>query len=83
MFSEAKLRYVDLKELHDLHDSSPFGYFVCKIIVVMERERSKSLKVHQTLISNRIHGALMLAQFTKICKQTQLYRGASVTGHDQ
>ena len=24
-FSEAKLRYVDLKELHDLHDISPLG----------------------------------------------------------
>ena len=39
--SEAKLRYADLKELYDLHDISPFGYYACKIIDAMEREYSK------------------------------------------
>ena len=37
-FGEAKLRKVDLKELHDLLDISPFGYYTCKIIDAMERE---------------------------------------------
>ena len=41
-FSEAKLRYVDLKELHVLHDISPSGYYTCKIIDAMEREYFKT-----------------------------------------
>ena len=31
MFSEAKLRWVDWKEFHDLYDISTLGYYVWKI----------------------------------------------------
>ena len=41
-FSEAKPREGDLKEMHDLHDISPFGYYACQIIDAMEREYSKT-----------------------------------------
>ena len=41
-FSEAKIRLVDLKELHGLHDISPFGYYACKMVDAMEREYSKT-----------------------------------------
>ena len=48
----------------------------------MEREYSKTLKVHLTLITNRIYGALMLAQFTKNGIDTTLKRKACVTDHE-
>ena len=41
-FSEAKPRWVNLKEMHDLHDISPFGYYACQIIDAMEREYSET-----------------------------------------
>ena len=40
--SEANFRYVDLKELHDLRDISPLGYYACKSIDAVEREYSKT-----------------------------------------
>ena len=49
----------------------------------MEREYSKTWKVHQTLIINRIHGALILSQFIKNGEDTKPYRKASVTDLDQ
>ena len=46
---EAKRRYANLKELHDLHDLTFLG--LCMLIIdAMEREYSKTLKVHHTLI---------------------------------
>ena len=39
---------------------------VCKIIDVMEREKSKTSKVHQAFKTNQIQGVLMLAQSTKL-----------------
>ena len=44
----------------------------------MEREYSKTKKVHLTLITNRIYGKLMLAQFTKNGIDTTLKRKACV-----
>ena len=41
-FSEAKPQWGDLKEMHALHDISPFGYYACQIIDAMEREYSKT-----------------------------------------
>ena len=41
-FSEAKFRWVDLKEMLDLHDILPFGYYACKIVDAMERKYSKT-----------------------------------------
>ena len=81
--SEAKLRLVDFKELHDLHDITPFGYYACKIMDAIEREYSETHKVHCTLITNCMYGALMLAEFVKINKETELYRKASDTDLDQ
>ena len=43
-FSEAKPRRVDLKEMHDLHDISPFGYYACQIIDTMEKNIPKHRK---------------------------------------
>ena len=53
---------IDLRELHDLYDISTFGYYVCKIIYLMEREYSKTLTCRQTLITKCIYRARMLAQ---------------------
>ena len=72
-----------MKELHDLHDISPFGSYAFKIIDAIEREYSKIQKVHHTSITNCMYGALMLAEFTKNDKDTELYRKVSVPDLEQ
>ena len=49
----------------------------------MERENSKTQKVCQTLKTKRIHGVLMLAQFTNNGIDTKIYRKAWVIYLDQ
>ena len=49
----------------------------------MERENSKTTKVQQTVITNRIQWALMLAQLTINGIDTKLYRKACVTDIDK
>ena len=49
-----------LNGVHDLHDTSTFGYYGTKIIGVAERECSNTAENHQTYITNRIHEALVL-----------------------
>ena len=55
--------------LHDLHDISAFGYYGSKIVVVVERECSKPSENQQTLITNRLHETLVLAQNKKKTKK--------------
>ena len=43
--SEAKLSYVDLNGLHDLHDISTSGYYEGKKTSTVEREYSKTNKI--------------------------------------
>ena len=82
-FSDAKLRYVDLNGLHDLHDTSTFKYYESKITGVVEREYSKITKNHQTLLSNRISEAPILAQYRENDKDIKLCGKASTTDLDQ
>ena len=51
--------------LHDLHDISAFGYYGSQIVVLVERECSKPAENQQTLITNRLHETLVLAQNTQ------------------
>ena len=47
--------------------------------VVLDSINSKTLKDHQTLITNRMYRALMPPELTKNDKDTELYQKASVT----
>ena len=48
--------------LHDLHDISAFVYYGSQIVVVVERECSKSAENQQILIKNRLQETLVLVQ---------------------
>ena len=43
-----------MKEMHDLHDISLFGYFACKIIDAMEREYSR-ITENSSHFDNKLH----------------------------
>ena len=53
-----------LNGLHDLHDIWTFGYYGSQSIVMAERECSNTAEYHQTFTTNRIHEALVWAQYT-------------------
>ena len=50
LFSEAKLWLVNLKCLHDLHDTSVFGCYEREITDMIERKYFKTMKNHQKWI---------------------------------
>ena len=81
--SEAKLLYVDLNGLHDLHDISTFGYYEDEKTSKIEREYSKIKKTHQNLITKRKRKVPYLAQYTKIGKVIKRFRTEAFTDLDQ
>ena len=81
--SEAKLLYVDLNGLHDLHDISTSGYYEGEKTSKIEREYSKTKKNHQKLKTKRKRKAPYLAQYTQIGKVTKRFRTAALTDLDQ
>ena len=64
--------------LHDLHDISTFGYYGSQIVVVIEKECSKSAENHQIIITNRLQETLVLAQNTQNNKYIKIFRKASL-----
>ena len=72
-FSEATLRHVSLNGLHDLHDISAFGYYGIQIVNVVERECSKPVENHQTLMTNRLQETQVLAQNTQNNEKIKIF----------
>ena len=64
--------------LHDLHDISAFGYYGSQMVVAVERECSKLVENHQTLITNRLQETLVLAQNTQNNEKIKILRKASL-----
>ena len=81
--SDAKLLWVDLNGLHDLHDISTSGYYEGEKTSTVEREYSRTKKNHQKLITKRKRKAPYLAQYTKICKVIKRFRKVAFIDLDQ
>ena len=74
-FAEAKLRYINLNGLNDLRDTSNES----QIIGVVDRECSKTVQNQQTLITNRLHEALILTLYTQNDDDNKLFGKASLS----